>query len=382
MYLKRIAAVLGIFVWMCSVVRAVEIDETFSGTGPYFITPAGVTAPGDYNADRSTDASDYVVWRKNAGGPGPVGDGDDGSGTGTPDGVVDQNDYSFWKRHYGADSRILGFDEDNWQYAGLQGSPGEFDIANGRYDLAERPVEFVVTLPVQGDVWQSFSGVTRTEEPNGRMEMWAEFENFEPGTANTQIIIVQMNFGNTLGVLAPGAIEFIDLQMQFLPDTGETKLIVNPLADGGSAVGDIIRDLNTEGLLPTGEHITALDWHVVIDSDEDNGGSIIEVEFDINNSGTFTPFFSTPITGLDYTMDLTQAQTLQMSVFGFGGPILQSPGSPDPMKTGPMLSFDRFRFTTPDAPMSVVGVPEPTTITLLAFALGICCSCRARNRSL
>jgi hypothetical protein len=61
---------------------------------------------GDYNGNGIVDAADYVVWRKNfnaAGLPGSVaGDGDDGTGTGTPDGLVNQHDYNFWRSRFGA----------------------------------------------------------------------------------------------------------------------------------------------------------------------------------------------------------------------------------------------------------------------------------------
>lgn len=64
------------------------------------------TIEGDYNVDGIVDAADYVVWRKNentAGLPGSViGDGDDGTGTGTPDGIVDDDDYEFWVSRFGA----------------------------------------------------------------------------------------------------------------------------------------------------------------------------------------------------------------------------------------------------------------------------------------
>jgi hypothetical protein len=60
----------------------------------------------DYNGDGIVDAGDYPVWRKfenTAGFPGTViGDGDDGTGTGTPDGIVDDSDYDFWVSRFGA----------------------------------------------------------------------------------------------------------------------------------------------------------------------------------------------------------------------------------------------------------------------------------------
>ena len=61
---------------------------------------------GDYNGNGVVDAADYPMWRDHlgdAGLPGEVvGDGDDGTGTGTPDGMVDQDDYEFWKLRFGA----------------------------------------------------------------------------------------------------------------------------------------------------------------------------------------------------------------------------------------------------------------------------------------
>jgi hypothetical protein len=75
-----------------------------------------LTAPeavdGDYNSDGIVDAADYAVWRKNVdavGNPGEVlGDGDDGSGTGTPDGLVDDDDYAFWVSRFGMTSSGSG----------------------------------------------------------------------------------------------------------------------------------------------------------------------------------------------------------------------------------------------------------------------------------
>jgi hypothetical protein len=39
--------------------------------------------PGDFNHDRTVDAADYVVWRKN------------------PGGIYTQNDYNIWRAHFG-----------------------------------------------------------------------------------------------------------------------------------------------------------------------------------------------------------------------------------------------------------------------------------------
>ena len=61
---------------------------------------------GDYNGNGVVDAADYAIWRDSkgaAGLPGDLaGDGDDGTGTGTPDGMVDESDYAFWSARFGA----------------------------------------------------------------------------------------------------------------------------------------------------------------------------------------------------------------------------------------------------------------------------------------
>jgi hypothetical protein len=70
------------------------------------------TIEGDYNGDGIVDAGDYIVWRKfenTAGFPGEVlGDGDDGTETGTPDGIVDESDYDFWVSRFGATTPLGG----------------------------------------------------------------------------------------------------------------------------------------------------------------------------------------------------------------------------------------------------------------------------------
>ncbi len=52
--------------------------------------------PGDYNADGSVDAADYVIWRETMGRNG-TGLAADGNG----DGSVDDADYDLWRTHFG-----------------------------------------------------------------------------------------------------------------------------------------------------------------------------------------------------------------------------------------------------------------------------------------
>ena len=63
------------------------------------IDPTSIDLPGDYNGDGEVNSADYTVWRNSLGQTGSS-LAADGSGPtpGIPDGVVNQFDYSFWKR--------------------------------------------------------------------------------------------------------------------------------------------------------------------------------------------------------------------------------------------------------------------------------------------
>jgi Dockerin type I domain len=63
-----------------------------------FLKPASLT--GDYNANGSVDAADYVMWRKTQGTTVTPSTGADGNG----DGVVDPDDYVEWREHFGQTS--------------------------------------------------------------------------------------------------------------------------------------------------------------------------------------------------------------------------------------------------------------------------------------
>jgi len=70
--------------------------------------PVVEALPGDYNADGSVDAADYVVWRDSLGQTG-TGLAADGTGpSSTPDGVVDALDYNYWKANFGASTAGSG----------------------------------------------------------------------------------------------------------------------------------------------------------------------------------------------------------------------------------------------------------------------------------
>jgi hypothetical protein len=63
--------------------------------------PASASVEGDYNANGTVDAADYVAWRDTLGRAG-VGLAADGDGNGT----VEPSDYEFWKARFGAKAGI------------------------------------------------------------------------------------------------------------------------------------------------------------------------------------------------------------------------------------------------------------------------------------
>jgi endonuclease/exonuclease/phosphatase family metal-dependent hydrolase len=59
------------------------------------------SVPGDYNANHSVDAADYVVWRKTLNSTTQLQADGSGPTVGVPNGVVDQADYAFWRSRFG-----------------------------------------------------------------------------------------------------------------------------------------------------------------------------------------------------------------------------------------------------------------------------------------
>ena len=68
----------------------------------YEITPDAVAVTGDYNANGTVDAADYVLWRKG-----------DIAADGNGDTVVDQADYDVWRANFGSPAAGAGSDLSN-----------------------------------------------------------------------------------------------------------------------------------------------------------------------------------------------------------------------------------------------------------------------------
>jgi hypothetical protein len=75
---------------------AFGFDELRIGTAWLDVAPK---LSGDYNANGTVDAADYIVWRNSVGSMSDF--RADGTGPrGTPDQVIDDLDYNFWKQRY------------------------------------------------------------------------------------------------------------------------------------------------------------------------------------------------------------------------------------------------------------------------------------------
>jgi hypothetical protein len=66
---------------------------------------AGAALPGDFNADGSVDAADYVLWRTKLGTTYPL--NSNGNDTGASAGIVDSADYDLWRANFGRTSITL-----------------------------------------------------------------------------------------------------------------------------------------------------------------------------------------------------------------------------------------------------------------------------------
>jgi endonuclease/exonuclease/phosphatase family metal-dependent hydrolase len=102
--------------------------KVVSPSGPTFVTgdigsPGRFFLPGDYNANASVDAGDFVLWRKTLGSTTQLDADQSGPAVGVANGVVDQADYTYWRSNFGGGGASSG--------AGSGLGSGESLVASG-----------------------------------------------------------------------------------------------------------------------------------------------------------------------------------------------------------------------------------------------------------
>jgi CSLREA domain-containing protein len=88
--------------------RGAPFGRVFGGRidiGAFEWQPIAALLPGDYNQDGAADSGDYVVWRKTLDTSVANYSGADGSGNG----VIDQDDLTVWKAHFGQTLALPAF---------------------------------------------------------------------------------------------------------------------------------------------------------------------------------------------------------------------------------------------------------------------------------
>lgn len=88
--------------WWLESATAINDRGVIVGTGvldgaarAFLLEPASLP-PGDYNANGTVDAADYIFWRHSLGQTGPLQPAD-----GNGNGVIDEADYDVWRAHFG-----------------------------------------------------------------------------------------------------------------------------------------------------------------------------------------------------------------------------------------------------------------------------------------
>ena len=397
--MTRLAAVAGLLILVCcKSLDAFVIDEHFSGTGPFSFADGTQTINADYNGNGRTGGRDMLAWQNNLGMTGAdlIGDGDDGSGTGTPDEVVDQADLSFWQNHYGETNLVTGFDADGWVRGGIPANAtGTFDLEKGHFvHAADQSPVFILNFEGSFDIYQMQAGMIQNEAPVGETVHYeVEFEDFTLATPATdpnamtgvtqysQHMIAQMNFGDVDRDASNPGVEILHFDVQY-DVVNDKYLFIAALQSNVVNLVNVVFDPRETGVIGPDEEITALDWRVTVAPD--GAGSNITVEYDINNTGTFTDaleeFLGRPggTTGEEFPVDLTQSENvilnqvaltnLFVDPFEPGAPFNPFKDDPHPFLLGNGVSLDRLFYSTPDPPAGVNAVPEPGNLILLLVA--------------
>jgi hypothetical protein len=250
---------------------------------------------------------------------------------------------------------ISGLDEQFWIATGkvLDGAYDGLDS----FDFAISPptLPFLTRIdPGPGDLYQVAGDMTRSIGAGLGTGFTAtiRYQDVVPGTAATNLVQTNFNFGNELGsdislfelVGAGYDATAHALQVVVLIDAGVTKVISTSVPLGQ----------------PTGNPVD-LEFQIAVGKDTVNGGSLVRV-FGAADGGPLQALLIAD--GTTIATDLTNAANILASMQGVGAqfvPVMD----PDPLVTGPSLAFEHFQIDR-----GFREIPEPASILLGLACLG------------
>ncbi len=121
--------------------------------------------PGDYNANSSVDAGDYVLWRKTLGSTTQLQADGSGPTVGVPNGVVDQADYTYWRSNFGTAGASSGAGSGEMLVAASTGSNQAAAVANDT--VVDAPVFDVGLSPTVSNLATNSRPTLRWDPPSG-----------------------------------------------------------------------------------------------------------------------------------------------------------------------------------------------------------------------
>ncbi len=151
------------------------------------------THPADFNQNSIVDAADFTVWRNTLGSTYDLrADADDGTGTGTPDGVVDQLDYNYWAANFGAVQQRVGrghpiTNDGRGMFNIVQNDPSFFNVDGsiGFSLITSKDIEFLCVADPMAPICANPNQSGGLIMNNGAgTSASANVDTFDPGTTN------------------------------------------------------------------------------------------------------------------------------------------------------------------------------------------------------
>jgi hypothetical protein len=260
------------------------------------------THPADYNQDAIVNAADFTVWRDTLGSTYDLrADADDGTLTGTPDGVVDQFDYDYWVANFGASAEKIGrgypiSNDGRGMFNIVQNDPGFFNF--------DSSIGF--SLITSADIKQLCEGSPTSDICQNPDQSGGLIMNNGAGTSPS----------GSVDTLDPGTLNLVEIDDADLDDWHEFWITIE--ADGaiGTHTVKVYVDGSTsftefhvsENLNGDSEYIDDA-WLTMGLSDTDLFGSV-DVDFFAYSLGVITPVAVTVV---------PEPATAVLAIFMLGG---------------------------------------------------------------